>query len=94
MADSQVRVYKSRTRPFPTPPPLPLHRLKCTRCVNGNQFRPPPDDATCNGDLSQWHHASGGAGRRRVPDPLLRAAWDAGVQFVFHQRSHEQLVTP
>ncbi|KAF0307372.1 DNA repair and recombination protein RAD54-like [Amphibalanus amphitrite] len=68
-------------------------RLKCTRCVNGTQFRPPPDDATCNGDLSQWHHAAA-AGRRRVPDPLLRAAWDAGVLFVFHQRSHDQLVTP
>ena len=33
-------------------------RLKCSRCVNGVQFRPPPDGATCNGDLSQWHHAA------------------------------------
>ncbi|XP_037070372.1 DNA repair and recombination protein RAD54-like [Pollicipes pollicipes] len=68
-------------------------RLKCARCVNGVQFRGPPEDATCNSDLSQWHHAAA-AGRRHVPDPLLRAAWDAGVHFVFHQRSHEQLVTP
>ena len=34
------------------------YRLKCKRCVNGIQVKPPPEDSDCNSDLSQWHHCN------------------------------------
>jgi len=45
-----------------------FHRFKCRRCVNRIQVKPPPDDATCNSDLSQWNHC---ADRKTIPDPEI-----------------------
>lgn len=64
-----------------------LGRIKCRRCVNGHQVRPPPDGSDCTSDLSQWQHC---ADRRGLQDPVLRAAWDAAVTFTFHHHSHEE----
>ncbi|KAG9341543.1 hypothetical protein JZ751_019049 [Albula glossodonta] len=63
-----------------------MQLFRCRRCVNGRQVRPPPDDADCTSDLSQWHHC---ADKRGLRDAVLQASWDAAVSFVFHQRSHE-----
>lgn len=68
-----------------------FNRFKCRRCVNRIQVKPPPDDATCNSDLSQWNHC---ADRKTIPDPVLKSAWDAGVTFAFHQKSHEPKIVP
>ena len=46
-------------------------RLKCRRCVNDIEARPPPTDADCASDLQHWHH-SGGKDVRRIPDNVLR----------------------
>ena len=56
--------------------------------MNDIQVRPPPDDADCTNDLSMWHHCTSAKG---VVDTVLKRAWDAGVSFVFHQRSHDQI---
>uniref|UniRef100_UPI00358E21A6 DNA repair and recombination protein RAD54-like n=1 Tax=Myxine glutinosa TaxID=7769 RepID=UPI00358E21A6 len=61
-------------------------KFRCRRCVNGIQVRAPPTEADCTSALSQWQHS---AERRHLPDTALRAAWDAGISFVFHQRSHD-----
>ncbi|XP_071450348.1 DNA repair and recombination protein RAD54-like [Hetaerina americana] len=67
-------------------------KLKCKRCINGIQTKPPPAEADCTCDLSQWHHCYT---PRTVPDPAMRTCWDlAGVSFIFHQKSHEQKVAP
>ena len=65
--------------------------INCKRCINGIQTRPPPDDADCNSDLKHWHHCQD---KKNVPDTLLKCAWDSGVSFVFHQKSHEQKKIP
>ena len=65
-------------------------RLKCRRCVNGVQARPPPDDSDCNSDLSLWHHSTA---KKGLADVALKQCWEAGVSFVFHHRSHEQIKT-
>ena len=70
---------------------IDLDRFKCRRCVNRIQVKPPPDDATCNSDLSQWNHC---ADRKNIPDPVLKSSWDAGVTFAFHQKSHEPKLVP
>ncbi|NWR06804.1 RAD54 protein, partial [Paradoxornis webbianus] len=62
-------------------------KIKCPRCVNGHQVRPPPDGADCTSDLSQWQHC---ADKRRLQDAVLKAAWDAAVTFTFYQHSHEE----
>uniref|UniRef100_A0A8C3XDP8 DNA repair and recombination protein RAD54-like n=1 Tax=Cyanoderma ruficeps TaxID=181631 RepID=A0A8C3XDP8_9PASS len=62
-------------------------KIKCPRCVNGYQVRPPPDGADCTSDLSQWQHC---ADKRRLQDSVLKAAWDAAVTFTFYQHSHEE----
>ncbi|XP_063263220.1 DNA repair and recombination protein RAD54-like [Prinia subflava] len=62
-------------------------KIKCRRCVNGQQVRPPPDGSDCTSDLSQWHHCSD---KRRLQDSVLKAAWDAAVTFTFYQHSHEE----
>ncbi|NXO37815.1 RAD54 protein, partial [Locustella ochotensis] len=62
-------------------------KIKCRRCVNGHQVRPPPDGSDCTSDLSQWQHC---ADKRRLQDSVLRAAWDAAVSFTFYQHSHEE----
>ncbi|XP_046400540.1 DNA repair and recombination protein RAD54-like [Ischnura elegans] len=67
-------------------------KLKCKRCINGIQSKPPPPEADCTCDLSQWHHCYT---PRTVPDPAMRTCWDlAGISFIFHQKSHEQKVAP
>ncbi|XP_069795055.1 DNA repair and recombination protein RAD54-like isoform X2 [Narcine bancroftii] len=62
-------------------------RLKCRRCVNGHQVRPPPEGSDCTSDLSQWNHC---ANKRGLQDTVLQSAWDAAVSFVFHHHSHEE----
>lgn len=63
-------------------------KFKCRRCVNGIQVKPPPEDSDCNSDLSLWHHCTS---KKGVEDMALKTAWEAGVSFVFHHRSHEQI---
>ena len=60
--------------------------FKCRRCVNNIQVRPPPESADCTNDLSMWNHC---ATTKNVVDAILKKAWDSGVSFVFHQKSHE-----
>ncbi|XP_074122143.1 DNA repair and recombination protein RAD54-like isoform X1 [Sminthopsis crassicaudata] len=62
-------------------------KLRCRRCVNGRQVRPPAEGSDCTSDLAQWHHS---ADKRGLSDEVLLAAWDAAVTFAFHQRSHEE----
>ncbi|CAI5777252.1 repair and recombination RAD54-like [Podarcis lilfordi] len=62
-------------------------KIKCRRCVNGHQVRPPPDGSDCTSDLSQWNHC---AEKRGLQDTVLKAAWDAAVTFTFHHHSHEE----
>lgn len=65
-------------------------RLRCCRCVNNHQVRPPPDGSDCTSDLAQWNHSTD---KRGLRDEVLQAAWDAAstaITFVFHQRSHEE----
>ena len=64
------------------------YRLKCKRCVNGIQVKPPPEDSDCNSDLSQWHHCNT---KKNVEDLALKSSWDAGVTFVYHHKSHDQI---
>ncbi|NWW54510.1 RAD54 protein, partial [Pedionomus torquatus] len=62
-------------------------KIKCRRCVNGHQVRPPPEGSDCTSDLSQWNHC---ADKRGLQDSVLKAAWDAAVTFAFHHHSHEE----
>ncbi|XP_050568202.1 DNA repair and recombination protein RAD54-like isoform X1 [Cygnus atratus] len=62
-------------------------KIKCRRCVNGHQVRPPPEGSDCTSDLSQWNHC---ADKRGLQDSVLKAAWDAAVTFTFHHHSHEE----
>ncbi|KAL1117194.1 hypothetical protein AAG570_004521 [Ranatra chinensis] len=62
-------------------------KIKCGRCLNGVQMRPPPPDSDCTDDFSCWHHCSD---RRWVIDPVLKQCWPMGVSFVFYQHSHKQ----
>lgn len=65
-------------------------RLRCRRCVNNHQIRPPTDGSDCTSDLAQWNHSTD---KRGLRDEVLQAAWDAAstaITFVFHQRSHEE----
>lgn len=61
-------------------------RIKCPRCVNGIQTKPPPPDSDCTDDLSCWHHCRE---KRWLIDPILKRCWDAGISFVFYQTSHK-----
>ena len=63
-------------------------RLKCKRCVNGIEVKPPPEDSDCNSDLSQWHHCTT---KKNLVDMALKQSWEAGVTFVFHHKSHDQI---
>jgi len=65
-------------------------RFKCRRCINNIETRPPPDGSDCTNDLSQWHHCATPKG---LVDTVLKRAWDCGVSFVFHQKSHDQIST-
>lgn len=65
-------------------------RLRCRRCVNNHQVRPPPEGSDCTSDLAQWNHSTD---KRGLKDSVLQAAWDAAsaaITFVFHQHSHEE----
>ncbi|XP_028399661.1 LOW QUALITY PROTEIN: DNA repair and recombination protein RAD54-like [Dendronephthya gigantea] len=62
-------------------------KFKCRRCVNGIQVRPPPEGSSCNSDLSEWNHCNS---KKGVEDQALKGAWEDGVTFVFHHRSHEK----
>ncbi|NWS80666.1 RAD54 protein, partial [Toxostoma redivivum] len=62
-------------------------KIKCRRCVNGHQVRPPPNGSDCTSDLSQWQHC---ADKRGLQDSVLKTAWDAAVTFTFHHHSHEE----
>ncbi|XP_034255426.1 DNA repair and recombination protein RAD54-like [Thrips palmi] len=66
-------------------------KFKCKRCVNKIQVKPPGEEFDCTADLSYWHHS---ADRRTLVDGILKQCWDAGVSFVFYQRSHQQKTTP
>jgi DNA repair and recombination RAD54-like protein len=63
-------------------------KFKCKRCVNDIQVRPPPTDSDCNSNLSQWHHSSS---KKGIEDIAVKLSWEAGISFVFHHRSHEQI---
>ena len=67
-----------------------LLRFKCRRCVNNIETRPPPEGSDCTNDISQWHHCASPKG---LVDTVLKRAWDVGVSFVFHQKSHDQIST-
>jgi len=61
--------------------------LKCKRCINNIESRPPPEDADTASDLSVWHHCRD---RKRLPDNALKAVHECGrISFVFYQKSHE-----
>lgn len=66
-----------------------FNRLKCKRCVQNIQTKPPPDDTDCTSHLSQWFHCSNNRG---LPDSILAQAWTDSkcVSFVFHHRSQAQ----
>lgn len=66
-------------------------KFKCKRCLNGIQVKNPPDDATCGNDLSDWWHCSD---KKGLTDHVLKKCWDAGISFVFHQKSHEAKIVP
>ncbi|XP_022100237.1 DNA repair and recombination protein RAD54-like [Acanthaster planci] len=66
-------------------------KIKCRRCVNNIQARPPLPDTDCNSDLAHWNHC---AGKRGITDSVLKQVLEADrVSFVFHHRSHEQIQT-
>jgi len=63
-------------------------KFKCRRCVNGIQVRPPPPDTDCNSDMTHWHHCTS---KKGLNDMALKQCWEAGITFVFHHKSHEQI---
>ena len=63
-------------------------KFKCKRCVNGIQVKPPPPDSDCNSNLSQWNHSTS---KKGIEDMAVKLSWEAGISFVFHHRSHEQI---
>jgi len=63
-------------------------KLKCSRCVSNIEVRAPAADSDCNSDMSQWFHASS---KKGLQDLELKQVWDAGVSFVFHHKSHDQI---
>lgn len=66
-------------------------KIRCDRCIKWIQVSPPPENATCNNDLTQWHHSKD---KKNVPDHVLKTCWATGVTFVFHQKSHEKRYVP
>ncbi|EDW76660.1 uncharacterized protein Dwil_GK15573 [Drosophila willistoni] len=66
-------------------------KLKCKRCLQNVQTKPPPEDTDCTSHLSQWFHCSNNRG---LPDDILAQAWTASkcVSFVFHHRSQAQAI--
>ena len=60
-------------------------KLHCKTCLNGIAIREPPPDADCNRDLTDWYHCPD---KKGLVDVILKRAWDQGVSFCFHQKSH------
>lgn len=65
-------------------------KLKCARCFQDSQTRPPPGNADSNSDIKDWHHCHD---KRTIPDVPMKFAWESGVTFAFYQKSHEQRKT-
>ncbi|RZF46146.1 hypothetical protein LSTR_LSTR013104 [Laodelphax striatellus] len=61
-------------------------KIKCKRCVNGIQVKPPPPGSDCTNDFSCWHHCRD---KRWLVDPILKQCWGVGVSFVFYQHSQK-----
>ena len=59
--------------------------------MNRIQVKPPGEEYDCTADLSCWHHC---ADKKGLVDGILKQCWDAGVSFVFYQRSHQQKTIP
>ncbi|CAG2166051.1 unnamed protein product [Oppiella nova] len=66
-------------------------KLNCKNCLNDIPIRNPPPDADCQRDLSEWFHCPD---KRQVVDVILKRAWDQGITYCFHQKSHEQKGIP
>jgi len=66
-------------------------KLNCKNCMNDIPIRTPPQDADCNRDLSEWYHCPD---KRGIVDTILKKAWDQGITYCFHQKSHEQKPIP
>lgn len=66
-------------------------KIRCDRCIKWIQVSPPPKGATCNSDLTQWHHTKD---KKNVSDHVLKSCWNTGITFVFHQKSHEKKYVP
>jgi DNA repair and recombination RAD54-like protein len=66
-------------------------KLNCKNCLNDIPIRSPPQDADCNRDLIDWYHCPD---KRTIVDIVLKKAWDQGITFCFHQKSHEQKPIP
>jgi DNA repair and recombination RAD54-like protein len=66
-------------------------KLNCKNCLNNIPIRNPPQDADCNRDLIDWYHCPD---KRTIVDNVLKKAWDQGITFCFHQKSHEQKPIP
>jgi DNA repair and recombination RAD54-like protein len=66
-------------------------KLNCKNCMNDIPVRSPPQDADCNRDLIDWYHCPD---KRTIVDIVLKKAWDHGITFCFHQKSHEQKPIP
>ncbi|EDV31865.1 uncharacterized protein Dana_GF14336 [Drosophila ananassae] len=66
-------------------------KLKCKRCVQNIQTKPPSESTDCTSHLSQWYHCSNNRG---LPDSILAQAWTDSkcVSFVFHHRSQAKEV--
>jgi DNA repair and recombination RAD54-like protein len=43
-------------------------KLRCSRCVNGLEFREPPIEADTSSDLNNWFHAE--RDYKKVPDQV------------------------
>ena len=67
-------------------------QIKCSRCVNNIEVRPPPEDADVSSDLSLWHHHS--SKNHFGVDLALKKIWHFGVSFVFAQNSHKPREVP
>ncbi|KAK9876241.1 hypothetical protein WA026_012540 [Henosepilachna vigintioctopunctata] len=61
-------------------------KLNCKRCLNRIEIKPPPEEADCTSDLSNWFHSWE---KRGLADMVLKQIWDMSryISFVFHQRS-------
>ncbi|XP_054162864.1 DNA repair and recombination protein RAD54-like [Oppia nitens] len=66
-------------------------KLNCKNCMNDIPIKSPPPDADCNRDLSDWFHSPD---KRNIVDTILKKAWDQGITYCFHQKSHEQKGIP